>query len=61
MQTLRLQLLERQMTGLFQAHRDLEEQTVQAHAQRDTAYQQKMGSLRVMQAERGMAGTSAPA
>ena len=50
---------ERQMTGLFQAHRDLEEQAVQAHAQRDAAYQQKMGSLRVMQAERGMAGTSA--
>ena len=49
----------RKMTGLFQAHRDLEEQSVQAHMQRQKAYQQKMGSLRVMQAERGMAGTSA--
>ena len=50
---------EREMTGLFQAHRDLEEQAIQAHAQRDAAYQQKMGSLKVIQAERGMAGTSA--
>ena len=50
---------ERQMTGLFQAHRDLEEQAVQAHALRDAAYQQKMGRLKVMQAERNMAGTSA--
>ena len=50
---------DRKMTGLFQAHRDLEEQSVQAHMQRQKAYQQKMGSLRVMQAERGMSGTSA--
>ena len=50
---------ERQMTGLFQAHRDLEEQAVQAHAQREAAYQQKVGKLKVMQAERNMAGTSA--
>ena len=50
---------ERQMTGLFQAHRDLEEQSVQAHRQRQADYLQKMGNLRVMQAERGMSGTSA--
>tara|TARA_R100000664_G_scaffold33580_1_gene51114 strand:+ start:121 stop:738 length:618 start_codon:yes stop_codon:yes gene_type:complete len=50
---------DRKMTSLFQAHRDLEEQSVQAHAQRQKAYQQQMGSLRVMQAERGMSGTSA--
>ena len=50
---------EREMTGLFQAHRDLEEQAVQAHAQREAAYQQKLGKLKVMQAERNMAGTSA--
>ena len=49
---------EREMTGLFQAHRDLEEQAVQAHAQREAAYQQKLGKLKVMQAERKMAGTS---
>ena len=50
---------ERKMTGLFQAHRDLEEQSMQQHTQREAAYQQKMGSMKVIQAERGMAGTSA--
>jgi len=50
---------ERKMTGLFQAHRDLEEQSMQQHTQRESAYQQKMGSMKVIQAERGMAGTSA--
>lgn len=50
---------DRKMTGLFQAHRDLEEQSMQQHQQRQRDYQQKMGSLKVMQAERGMSGTSA--
>ena len=50
---------ERKMTGLFQAHRDLEEQSMQQHTQREAAYQQKMGSMKVIQAETGAAGTSA--
>ena len=50
---------ERKMTGLFQAHSDLEEQSVQKHTQREVAYKQGMGSMEVIQAERGMAGTSA--
>ena len=49
----------RKMTALFQAHKDLDEQSMQQHNQREAAYKQKMGSLKVMQAERGMEGTSA--
>ena len=50
---------DRKMTSLFQAHKDLDEQSMQQHNQREAAYKQKMGSLKVMQAERGMEGTSA--
>ena len=50
---------DRKMTGLFQAHKDLDEQSMQQHSQREAAYQQQMGHLKVMQAERGMGGTSA--
>jgi len=50
---------ERKMTGLFQAHSDLDEKSMQQHTKREVAYKQKMGSLKVIQAERGMAGTSA--
>ena len=50
---------DRKMTGLFTAHNDLEEQSMQQHNKRESAYKQKMGSLKVMQAERGMSGTSA--
>lgn len=49
----------RRMTSLLQKHRDIEEQSMQQHTQRESAYQQKMGSMKVIQAERGMAGTSA--
>ena len=50
---------ERKMTGLFQSHRDLEEQSAQQHMQREVAYQQEAGRMKVMQAEVGMAGKSA--
>ena len=50
---------ERKMTGLFQAQKDLDEQSMQQHQQREVEYRKRMGSMRVMQAERGMAGTSA--
>ena len=50
---------DRKMTGLFQAHKDLDEQSMQQHSQREAAYQQQMGHLKVMQAERKMEGTSA--
>tara|TARA_R110000824_G_scaffold101924_4_gene241987 strand:+ start:338 stop:1117 length:780 start_codon:yes stop_codon:yes gene_type:complete len=50
---------DRKMIGLFQSQRDMEEQTAQQHQARDSAYQKSLGSLRVMQAESGMEGTSA--
>ena len=50
---------DRKMTGLFQAHKDLDEQSMQQHMQRESSYKQQMGHLKVMQAERKMEGTSA--
>ena len=50
---------DRKMTGLFTAQNDLDEQSMQQHNKRESAYKQRIGSLKVMQAERGMAGTSA--
>ena len=49
----------RRMTALIQKGRDIEEQSMQQHTQREAAYQRQMGSMKVIQAERGMAGTSA--
>lgn len=50
---------DRKMTGLFQAHKDLDEQSMQQHNKRESVYKQRLGSIKVMQAERGMGGTSA--